>query len=452
MDKPIVVVGGGASGAIFATQYKKMVKEIPLILLERSSYIGWAGCPMPYYIAQELDKKAMSGPDVDYFREKLNIDARINQEVISIDSQNQVVEVLNNQTGLKEQLPYSKLVLAMGAKARKVAIDGFDKIREGHFKLTHPTDAIAIDCYINKNKPQKAVIMGTGAIGIEMAEAFVLRGIDVSMFSITSTFFGDLYDEDFIEPLYQRIKEKGINIFLDSQAKKIETNSQGNIKSIHLTNGKTLEADIFLTAIGVEPNLELAKTAGLSIENNSIKVSPFLETSIKNIYALGDLISSPHRTLGQNIYMPLGDVADKQALILAGYLAGKTSQPWKGVIGSATTSFFDVKLARTGLTKQQAEKKGHKVVVIEARAVTKVSAFQDSSGGVMRLLYDSDTKKILGASMIGYQAVAQFIDQVAIALTFGLTLNDMFEVDYAYSPTNSSVWNPFLVAYRKTLK
>lgn len=455
MSHPIIIIGGGASGAVFASQYSKMDKESKIILLERSSYIGWSGCPMPYYLAGEVSQKAVVGPSVDYFKEKMGVDARLNQEVIAISPSEKTVEIKDLEKGNIYTLRYSQLIMAMGAKARSFKAKGLENLQRGHFNLVHPNDIMAIEKYIEENKPKKAIVMGSGAISLEMTEAFIEKGLEVEMFTNVPTLFAGSYQRELLEPLYAKIEEKGIKVHYESLLEEVEVDSTGAISSVVLNTQTKIKGDIFFSAIGVEPNLDLVKKANIELTSgNLVKVSSFMETSQKDIYALGDLVATTNVITGQEFYLPLGDVADKQALVLAGYLTGKKKKPFKGVAGTNITSFYDIKLGRTGLTEEGAKNMGFQPVVLEVRAVTKVSAFEGSSlsGGTMQLIYDEKTLQILGASMVGYNAVAQFLDQVAIAINFKATLDDMFDVDYAYSPTNASVWNPFLVAYRKTLK
>lgn len=455
MSHPIIIIGGGASGAVFASQYSKMEKDTKVILLERSSYIGWSGCPMPYYLAGEVSQKAVIGPSVDYFKEKMGIEARLHQEVLSINSSEKTIEVRDREKNLNYSLSYSKLVLAVGAKAREFKAKGLESLKMGHFNLIHPTDIMEIEKYIEENKPKKAIVMGSGAISLEMAEAFIEKGIEVEMFTNVPTLFAGFYQRELLDPLYNKLEEKNIKVHYDVLLDEVKVDEEGRIQSVILNNKQEIKGNLLFTAIGVEPNLDLAKKADLKLTNRGlVQVSPFMETSQEDIYALGDLVATTNVITNQEFYLPLGDVADKQALILAGHLTGKKNKPFKGVAGTNITSFYEVKLGRTGLTEEGAIQMGFKPVIAEVRAVTKVSAFEGSSksGGTMQLIYDETSSQILGASMVGYNAVAQFLDQVAIAINFKATLDDMFDVDYAYSPTNASVWNPFLVAYRKTLK
>lgn len=455
MNHPIIIIGGGASGAVFASQYSKMDKDTKIILLERSSYIGWSGCPMPYYLAGEVSEKAVVGPNVEYFKEKMGIDARLHQEVLSINPTEKILEVKDLEKGNTYNLSYSKLIMAMGAKAREFKAKGLETLKSGHFNLVHPTDIMSIEKYIENKRPKKAIVMGSGAISLEMAEAFIEKGLQVEMFTNIPTLFAGSYQRSLLDPLYEKIEEKGIKVHYEALLEEVKVDEKGKIQSVILNNGQEIKGDLFFTAIGVEPNLDLVNKAGIELSSRGlVKVSPFMETSQSNIYALGDLVTTTNIITKGEFYLPLGDVADKQALILAGYLTGKKRKPFKGVAGTNITSFYEIKLGRTGLTEDQAKEAGFKPVMIEARAVTKVSAFEGSSksGGVMQLIYDENSLQILGASMVGYIAISQFLDQVAIAINFKATLDDMFDVDYAYSPTNASVWNPFLVAYRKTLK
>jgi NADPH-dependent 2,4-dienoyl-CoA reductase/sulfur reductase-like enzyme len=446
MNETIVIIGGGAGGMTTASQLKKLSPEKRVVVFDKGPYVSWAGCPTPYYIAEELPFKSVVHFTPDFFKGR-GIEVYVNHEVTKIDKENKKVIVKGNE--IDGEFTYDKLVLSLGGKSFVPNIKNYNNKLENLFKLSHAVEAEQIKNYIDNQKPKKAVVVGSGFIGLEMAEAFKQRGLDVTIVEAMDKIFPSL-NENFRKTLMDKMNEKEIKLLLNEKVVEIESNDNKVTKLI-FESGNSIEADIFLLAIGLRPNLDLLIESGFELENNKLIINEKFETNYKDIYALGDMIYNKNLITQKDVYAPFGDVADKQGIILSKILSGKDVS-WRGVIGTFATSFFNIKIAKTGLTYDEAIKEGYNAKSISVTGVPKVSGFKDSTKGTMEIIYDDDKKIILGAAMLGYEAVAQFIDQVAIAITYKISIEDLFYVDYAYSPTNASVWNPLVVAYRKACK
>ncbi|MBF4806988.1 MAG: FAD-dependent oxidoreductase, partial [Pseudoleptotrichia goodfellowii] len=221
-------------------------------------------------------------------------------------------------------------------------------------------------------------------------------------------------------------------------------------KAVKLDNGETLNFDIALFSIGITPNIGFISDE-LETEKGKIVVNDKFETNISDVYAIGDCIFNKYYNTDRNLYAPFGDVANKHGILLSKYLSGENIH-WKGLLRSYATSFYDIKLAQTGLSLDEATVLGYNAEKIDMKAMYKNSGFADSVPAQVEIIYDKDKKVLLGGTMVGREAVAQFIDQIAIVITLETPIEKFIDIDFAYSPTNASVWNPLLVTYRKVIK
>jgi len=448
MSEKVIFIGGGAGGMTTAVNFKKQNPSSQVIVIEKSPYVAWAGCPTPYFIADELPESSVVGASVEFFKEKRNIEVYNNHEVLNINFDNKELEVSGKE--LNGTINYDKLILAMGGKPFIPNIKGYKEDLEGLFRLSHASDAFAIKNYLGDFNPKRAIIIGAGFIGLEMAEAFCLKNLEVHLIERMDNIFPSL-NQEMLSPLYDKIKEEGISTYLSKSVEEI-LSEKGKITAVKLNDGTILEADIILLSIGLQPNIDLVKdNASITNDQKFIEVNKYLETNIENVYALGDLVLSDHRILNKKVYAPYGDVADKQGLALAKTLNGNKRE-FKGVIGSFATSFFDIKIAKTGITLEEAKNSGFNAGITTVTAKAKVSGFYNSKEANVEVVYDKDNMVILGAFIVGYEAVAQFSDQYALAITHKIKIDELFDIDYAYSPTNASVWNPLLATYRRLIK
>lgn len=444
MKKRIVIVGGGAGGMTTATQVKKRMPEAEVVVFEKTEYVSWAGCPTPYYIANELPQKSVLHHTPEYFTNQRGIKTYINHSVEKIDFEKNEVMVSGKE--INGNYKYDELVLSIGSNSFIPPVKGYSEEIEGVFKLSHLTDAFKIKKYIDEKKPIKGVIVGGGFIGVEMAETFQKRGIKTNLVEMEAEILPK-FDFNLKNSIIKKAKEKEINFNLGKYV--VEIKKENNkVVSVILNTGEEIEADIVLMSVGVRPNLEILKNSNYVLKDSILRVNEYLQTNYKNVYAIGDMIFTKNKLTGEEVYAPFGDVADKQAIVVAKNIAGQKRE-YKGVLGTFASSFYDIRIAKTGFSINEAKKAGMEAKSITVSGSTKLPSFEDKGGGKMEIVYEVKSKKILGAAMVGNEAIAQFIDQVAIVISNNLSLEDIFDVDYAYSPTNSTVWNPLLIAYRK---
>lgn len=443
----IVVIGGGAAGMMFSTQYKKANPDDEVFLFEKSSYVAWAGCPTPYFIADELKKSdVLHGTPEDFIKRGVNV--KIHHKVTGIDFQNKTLNVEGEE--INGIFGYDKLVIAVGAKSFIPNISGYSKDLTNVFTLSHAEEAFKIKDYIteNKDKLKKAVVVGAGFIGLETAEAFNKKGLNVTIIEKSGEILPS-FSEKLKAGVYKEIENRGISLKLNAGVTEI-VSQDGKASAVKLDNGEIIDFDIALFSIGITPNIDFIPK-NLKTDQGKIVVNDKFETNLPDVYAIGDCIFNKFYKTDRNLYAPFGDVANKHGMMLAKYLSGKNIS-WKGLLRSFATSFYDIKLAQTGLTLKEALDLGYNADVVEMHAMYKNSGFEDSIPGKVEVIYDKDKKVLLGGSMVGAQAVAQFIDQIAIVTTLETPIEKFIEIDFAYSPTNASVWNPLLVVYRKVIK
>lgn len=443
----IVVIGGGAAGMMFSTQYKKANPNDEVFLFEKSSYVAWAGCPTPYFIADELKKSdVLHGTSEDFIKRGVNV--KIHHKVTGIDFQNKTLNIEGEE--INGIFGYDKLVIAVGAKSFIPNISGYSKDLTNVFTLSHAEEAFKIKDYLteNKDKLKKAVVVGAGFIGLETAEAFNKKRLNVTIIEKAGEILPS-FSEKLKAGVYKEIENREISLKLNAGVTEI-VSQDGKASAVKLDNGEIIDFDIALFSIGITPNIDFIPK-NLKTDQGKIVVNDKFETNLPDVYAIGDCIFNKFYKTDRNLYAPFGDVANKHGMMLAKYLSGKNIS-WKGLLRSFATSFYDIKLAQTGLTLKEALDLGYNADVVEMHAMYKNSGFEDSIPGKVEVIYDKDKKVLLGGSMVGAQAVAQFIDQIAIVTTLETPIEKFIEIDFAYSPTNASVWNPLLVVYRKVIK
>ena len=279
-----------------------------------------------------------------------------------------------------------------------------------------------------------------------MAEAFEKRGMNVTIVEKASTIFPSI-SENLKKDIYDEIKSHNIDLKLNSGLKEILDNGTKAI----MENGDKIPFDIALLSIGITANTDIVSNTNIETKKGKIVINDKFETNIKDVYAIGDCVLSKFYNTSDDLYAPFGDVANKHGMLLAKHLSGQEIS-WKGLLRSFASSIYEVKLAQTGLSLEEAMNKGYDADIIEMKALYRNSAFDGKRPNKMEVVYDKKTKKILGAACVGSEAVAQFIDQIAIVITCDIPVEKFIEIDFAYSPTNSSVWNPLLVIYRKLVK
>lgn len=347
--KNIVIIGGVAGGATLAARLRRKEENANIIIFERGDYISFANCGLPYYIGDVINQRAnllLETPEA--MKNKFNINVKIKNEVIEIDKNNKQVKVKNLITNEEYYQKYDKLIISTGSSPIKPPIDGIEN--EKVFTLWNINDTDKIKSFIEKNKPKKASVIGGGFIGLEMAENLKRQGIDVSIIEMQNQVMAPL-DIEMANLLHEEIISKGINLILKDGVKAFkEEKEQLNIL---LQSGKTVQSDMVILSIGVKPNSLLAKDAGLELnQRGGIVVDEHMETSEKDIYAIGDVIEVANFISKEKTMIPLAGPANKQARILADYITGDNKK-YEGTMGTSIAQIFDLNAASTGLNEKQ---------------------------------------------------------------------------------------------------
>lgn len=447
MQKTVVIVGAGAGGMTAATQVKKQCPDCRVIVFEKGDYVSWAGCPMPYYLSGKLTWKSVVYYEPDYFINDRKIEVYTRHEATGFDPSAKTVSVRGNT--LNGDVRYDELVVGAGAKAVLPEIDGLDNgnFPKGVFTLRSPYDAKSIREYVEAERPARAVIVGGGLIGLEMSETFTELGMKTTVVEAMPKILPFLEGSQQRKRIDMTMARHEITLLTSLSVTAVST-AGGKIKSAILSDGSELPADILLLSAGIRPDLSLFEAAGVAPEGGKLIAGEQMQTHVPNVHALGDVVWTKHRLSGKPVYAPFGDVANKQGVVLGSALTG-TPLVFKGVYGSASTSFFDFQIAKTGWTATEAAAEGYSADTVEVRSMHRVAGFEGTEPGLVRAVYDTRSGRVLGATIVTTNGASQFIDLFAVAVGNGLTFENLFDVDYAYSPTTAVVWNPPLAAYRK---
>lgn len=443
--RKLVVVGGDASGMTAASKIKREQPEREIVVFERGNHTSYAACGMPYYIGGEVE----SGEDLiarkpEVFREKQNIDVRIRHEVIEVDTKNKRVKVRNLDEEKEYWEPWNDLLIATGASPIVPNMENIDA--SGVFALSTLQSGINVFNFIKKNKPVKAVIVGGGYIGIEMAEAFLGRSIDTTLIDMAPQLMATL-DKDMADLILEYMTEQQVKVFLEEKLVNFEKNEDGSIKSV-ITDKQTIPADIVILGMGVKPNSEIAAHTSIKLgAKDAIQVNKRLETSVPNIWAAGDCAESFHLLTQKQVHIALATVASKHGLVAGINISGGSAE-FPGVLGTAITKFKEMEISRTGLSEKEAKDLG---VDYEAETITSVSPagyYPGSEKISVKLVVNKQTQRILGGQIVGFKGAAKRIDTIVTASTAGLTVQQLMDLDLAYAPPYSTAWDPVQIAAR----
>lgn len=440
MAKKVLVIGGVAAGAKTACRIKRREPNTEVTILEKGGLLSYGACGLPYFVSDVVkeENELTSTPigvvrDEVFFKEVKGVIAHLRTEAEEIDRDSKVVKAVNTETGEKEEFQYDKLVLAVGASPIVPPIDGVEL--NNIFTLTTMGDGAAIKSYLSSNKTKKAVIVGAGLIGMEMAEAFRLRGVDVSVVEMMGWVFPKLIDKEFGLLLDHYLKDEGINVLTTETVLNFKGDEQRNVNKV-ITDKRELDADIVIMSIGVKPNIALARKAGLEIgKTGGIHVNDHLQTNDPDIYAGGDCVENTDLITGQKILTPLGSTANKHGRIIADHIAGdEDTASFPGVLGTAVCKVLDYNIARTGLSEEEAVRQGFKVESIICPGQDITHFIPGAKTIITKLVAAKDTRKILGAQIVGPGDVSKRVDVMAAMLSVGATVEQLSTLDLSYAP------------------
>ncbi|MCL1805555.1 MAG: FAD-dependent oxidoreductase [Clostridiales bacterium] len=437
----VVIVGGVAGGASAAARLRRLDEAAEIILFERGEYISYANCGLPYYIGGEIrDKDALIVQTPENFSALLRVDVRLYQDVTEIDKEKKTVTVKDTRTDATYQESYDTLVLSPGAVPLVPPIEGAGLPKV--FTLRNVPDTYKIKDYIDREKPKDAVVLGGGYIGVEMAENLKNAGLNVTIVEMTDQVIAPL-DYDMACDVHRHIAQKGVRLLLKDAVKAIRE-VEGRL-SIELNQGE-IATDMLIMSAGVRPENQLAKAAGLAInERGFIVVDEAMRTSDPDIYAAGDVVEITDFVTGQKGSIPLGGPANKQGRVIADNICGLGST-YSGTQGSAILRVFDMTVATTGINEKTAKRLSLDYGKSFTNSPSHASYYPGAINMSIKIIYENTTGKILGAQVTGFDGVDKRCDVLATAIRAGMTAADLAKLELCYAPPYSSAKDPVNIA------
>lgn len=437
-----LIVGGVAGGATAAARIRRADEHAEIIMFEKGKDISYANCGLPYYIGgviDERDKLFLQTPET--FAKRFDVDVRVKTEIISINTASKEVTVRNaNQETYIES--YDKLLLSPGAIPFRPALPGIDT--EGIFTLRNVTDTDIIKKYVSSNKIGHAVVIGAGFIGLEMAENLHLLGSQVSIVEMAPQVMTPI-DFPMAAMAHQHLNQKGVNLYLEETVASFKKKKEG--LEVIFKSGKVLQADMVILSIGVRPETTLAKSAGLRIgEAGGIWVDKYLQTSAKDIYAVGDAIEFPHPITGQSWLNYLAVPANRQGRIVADNMVFGNNESYEGAIGTSIAKIFDITVAATGMNETYLNRQKVKFLTSTTHSGSNAGYYPGAMPMTIKINFAPKTGQILGAQIVGYVGVDKRIDQIALLIKHNKTIYDLIELEHAYAPPFSSAKDPIAIA------
>lgn len=431
----ILVIGAVAAGTSAAAKARRNTEDAEIVIYEKDRFISYSGCGMPYFLGGEvLDGKELTPRDPLFFKTKYNVDILIGHEVLRIDKEKKTLEVKNLETDQVFTDTYDKLIIATGASSVIPPIKGRDK--EHVFSLRNIGDMYKIKKFIDDKNPKKAVIVGTGFIGLELAENFKHLGIEVTLVEMLPQVTPGL-DSDMAIYVEKALEKYGVLVITGNSANEIEDGK------VILADKRELEADMVIIATGVKPNVSLAVTAGIKLGSlGAIAVNKKMETSEKDIYAAGDCIEQFHLVTGKPVYRPLGSTANKTGRIAGNNAAGGELE-FRGILGTGIFRVFNLTVAQTGLTEKEALNEGYDISVSHNIKPNKPE-YLGGKEMVIKSIADKKDGRLLGVQIVGEEGVDKRIDVFATLITFGAKVSDLVHLDLAYAPPFSTTKDPVM--------
>jgi NADPH-dependent 2,4-dienoyl-CoA reductase/sulfur reductase-like enzyme len=442
MGERLVVIGGVAAGMSAASRARRLNPKIEIMVFEKSGFVSYGSCGLPYFVSDVIKApENLVVYDAKFFKEKRNIDVYLHHEVLKIFPAKRSVLVKDLEKDKEFEVGYDKLVIATGARAVKPNIKGIDL--NGIFTIRFLEDGIAIKNFIRENSPKKALIIGAGYIGMEMAEALVSLGIDVTIVEVMPNILGSM-DDEINEVVEAELQKNGVKLLKSTSV--VEFVGDGFVRKAILNNGSSLDVDLVIVGAGIKPNSEIARDAGIEIgRSGAIAVNQRMETNIPGVFAAGDCAEAFHLVLGRPVYIPLGTTANKQGKV-AGENAVGGNAIFKGIVGTAVFKVFELEVARTGISEKQAKEEGIDYVSTVIEHSSRAHYYPGGSKIRVKLIAERKTGRLLGAEMVGRDGVAKRIDVFATALHARMSIDEIAGLDLSYAPPFAPVWDPILIA------
>lgn len=439
----VVIIGGVAGGATAAARLRRLDESTQIIILERSGYVSYANCGLPYYVGGVItDRRKLTLQTPESFRNRFRIDVRVRQEAMRIDREAKEVEVRDLETGETYREGYDKLILSPGAHALVPNLPGIDSERV--FTLRTVEDTFKVHGFVERERPSSAVVVGAGFIGLEMAENLRERGMEVTVVQRGGHVMPTL-DPDMAAIAHNHLRSHGVNLLMNSNVTGFEQLDDGALQT-NLADAGPLVADMVVLAVGVAPESALAREAGLDLGvRGSIKVDEHMLTSDGDIYAVGDAVQVKNFVTGQDALISLAGPANKQGRIAADNICGIESA-FTGSQGSSVLKLFDLTIATTGLAEGAARAAGIDADYVVLSPASHATYYPGAGSMTMKVLFERGGGRILGAQIIGTDGADKRIDVIATAIRANMTAADLTELDLAYAPPYSSAKDPVNMA------
>lgn len=449
MGERLIVIGGCAAGMSAASKARRMNPDLDIVVYEKTGFVSYGECGLPYYVAGLVDDhhKLVARTPAQFT--KRGIEVHLHHEVSEIVPENRRLWVTNLEDGESWYESYDKLVIATGG--RPAMLPGFSLgDLSGVFVMRAVEDGIAIREFIRRERPKRAVIVGAGYIGLEAAESFHVLGLETTVIGRPPQVL-KRFDPDMAQLVQEELESKGIRLSLGDEVKALEGDAQGWVRRVISSKG-VFEADLVLLALGVRPNVALAKAAGVALGGTgAIATDAQMRTNLPDVFAAGDCAEAYHRITGPGAYIPLGTTANKQGRV-AGANAGGGHAEFGGIVGTAITKVFDLYAALTGLAEKEARALGYAVKSTVIKASSRAHYYPGGRPMHVKLVVEEGSGHLLGGQIVGGEGAGPRIDVLATALHNRMTVEELAELDLAYVPPMAPVWDPLLVAANVALK
>jgi NADPH-dependent 2,4-dienoyl-CoA reductase/sulfur reductase-like enzyme len=443
----LVIIGGVAAGMSAASRARRLNSQLGIVVLEKGRHISYGTCGLPYYLSRQVaDARELIVYTAEFFREKRNIDVRLEHEATEIEPGRKRVHALRSGAQPLE-IAYDKLVIATGGSP-ELEIPGSNLA--GVFTCNDLEGAIRLRNFVEEQRPKHAVIIGSGYIGLEVADALVKRGLDVTVLERSDAVLEGI-EPEIGERVEAVLAQHGVRLVKGAAATSIAGDAGGRATTVQYGAGGSQPAELVVLSTGVVPRSQLAESAGIQIgQTGAIAVDERMRTSVSSIYAAGDCAEVRHLVTGRPAYFPLGTTANKQGRVAGENAAGGHAR-FEGVVGTLVTQVFELGVAKTGLSVPQARAHGFQPDAVTITSTSRAKYFHGKPI-VVKLIWDLRTGRLLGCQMAGEEGVAKRIDVAAMALHARMRIPDMLHLDLSYAPPFAPVWDPILIAANEAHK
>lgn len=443
----LIIIGGDAAGMSAASKVRREQPEREIVVFEKSQYTSYSACGIPYFISETVkDVEELIVRSPGEFREKYHIDVRTMHLVLEVDTDNKRIRVLDKEKQAESWEEYGQLLIATGGTAFCPDIEGHDA--ENVFGISTLKSGINLEKYIEWESPKTAVIVGGGYIGLEMAEALLMRGLKVALVNRGPQVMNTL-DPDMGEIVSEAMRNLGVTLYLNEELVSFEM--KNSRVSAVVTKKQSIPTDIVVLGMGTSPNTKFLKGSKITLgAKDAIKVDAHMQTNIKDVWAAGDCTETLNLVSKQHIYIAMGTLANKTGLVAGSNIAGENLM-FPGGVGTAVCKICKYEVARTGMLEKDLKKLGIDYVSAVIVSKTRAHYYPNAKNITVKLIAEKNSGRLLGGQIIGEEDAAKRIDVLATALTHNLTLQNIIDLDLSYAPPFSPVWDPVQTAARKLI-